>query len=61
MAAQAKRHKRRKPKPKPPKRSKASFFKRKKTFTEKLFMVAGIIIAISMVLSLVVSLGSSSF
>ena len=61
MATQAKRTKRRKPKPKPPKRSKESFFRRKKTATEKAFMVAGIIIAISMVLSLFVSFGSTGF
>lgn len=61
MAAQAKRRKRRQPKPKPPKRGKTTFFKRKKTATEKAFMVAGIIIAISMVLSLFVSFGSQGF
>ena len=61
MAAQAKRTKRRKPLPKPPKKGKTTFFKRKKTATEKAFMVAGIVIALSMVLSLFVSFGSHGF
>jgi hypothetical protein len=61
MAARTKRNKRRIPKIKPPKKGKASFFQRKKTTSEKIFMVVGIIIAISLVLSLVVSLGGCSF
>jgi cell division protein FtsL len=61
MAAQAKRNKRRKYNSAPPKKGKANFFQRKKTTSEKVFMVVGILIAISMVLSLVVSLGSSAF
>ena len=61
MAAQAKRTKRRKPQPKPPKKSNQGFFQRKKTTSEKVFMVVGILIAISMLLSLVVSLGNTSF
>jgi hypothetical protein len=61
MAAQAKRNKRRKPQPKPPKKGKATFFQRKKTASEKVFMVVGILIAVSMLLSLVVSLGNSGF
>lgn len=60
MAA-AKRNKRRKPKPKPPTKGKANFFQRKKTTSEKVFMIVGILIALSMILSLVVSLGGSSF
>jgi len=61
MAAQAKRNKRRKPRPTPPKKGKANFFQRKKTTSEKVFMIVGILIALSMVLSLVVSLGGSTF
>jgi cell division protein FtsL len=61
MAAQAKRNKRRKPKPKLPKKGRANFFQRKKTTSEKVFMIVGILIAVSMVLSLVVTLGGSPF
>jgi hypothetical protein len=59
MAARAKRRKQRQSKPRPLKPVKAGFFKRKKTTSEKVFIAVGILIAMSMLLSLVVNIGSS--
>lgn len=58
----AKNRKRRQPKRKPPKRSLHDMiYKKKRSTSEKIMIVFGIIIALSMVLSLVVSLGSQAF
>ncbi len=57
----AKTYKRRQPKKKMPKVSKHDqIYKRRRSTAEKVMIVLGIIIALSMVLSLVVSLASNS-
>jgi cell division protein FtsL len=58
----AKNRKRREPKKQPPKRSAHDMiYKRKRSTAEKVMIVLGIVIALSMVLSLIVSLGSATF
>jgi cell division protein FtsL len=58
----AKVRKRRQPKKKPPKVSDVNrIYTRKRTFAEKFLLVMGIIIVLSMVLSLVMSNSSFSF
>ncbi len=58
----AKSYKRRKPKKKPPPVSRRDqIYKRKRSTAEKVMLVMGILIAISMLLSLVVNLATSQF
>jgi len=58
----AKTRKRRQPKKQAPKRSaRDMIYKKKRSTAEKIMIVFGIVIVLSMVLSLVVSLGSSAF
>lgn len=58
----AKNYKRRKPKKKMPKLSKkARIYNRKRSFAEKFLIVMGILIVLSMVISLVVSQASHVF
>lgn len=58
----AKNRKRREPLKQPPKRSlRDRIYKRKRSTTEKVMIVLGILIALSMILSLVINLGSSVF
>ena len=58
----AKNTKRREPKKQMPKRSAHDqIYHRKRSTAEKVMLVLGIVIALSMLLSLVVSLGGSSF
>ena len=58
----AKTYKRRQPKKKMPKVSKHDqIYKKKRSTAEKVMIVLGILIAISMVMSLVVSLANQSF
>ena len=57
----AKTHKRRQPKKKMPKVSKHDqIFNKRRSTAEKVMIVLGIVIALSMILSLVVSLASNS-
>ncbi len=56
----AKTYKQRKPKKKPPKKSRHDeIFNRKRSTAEKVMLVMGILIAVSMLLSLVVNLATS--
>ncbi len=58
----AKNRKRRQPRKKKPKQSlHDKIYKRKRSTAEKVMIVLGILITLSMVLSLLVSLGSRSF
>lgn len=58
----AKVRKRRQPKKKPPKISeKNRIYSRKRTFAEKFLLVMGILIVLSMVLSLIINNASHSF
>ena len=61
MATRRKRRRHKKNSKGVPPVKKTSFFKRKKSFSEKFLMVFGIIIALSMILSLFVSFGSQAF
>ncbi len=58
----AKNRKRREPKKPAPKRSLHDrIYNRKRSTAEKVMIVLGIVIALSMIMSLVISLGSSAF